>query len=128
MRALVFTFSTFLFTGLLSFQAQSQGKPRGVPSGVLTGDLFDWGKEVCVIYDYRPLLSAEKSSAPYLFAIERKNANGGIFERTYDLKLRANVKGALAKVMNDVAGLVEKGLCHSVEVYYPTKERMDAPM
>ncbi len=87
-------------------------------------DLY-WGKEICVIYDYRPMIQ-RKEKAPHLFAIEHKNQNGGSLVKTYDKKSGLSTKLLFSKVLRDTQHYLGSGTCDRIEVFHPSLKQMDS--
>jgi|GEM_PF-5680386 len=85
-----------------------------------------WGREICVIYDYRPMIE-RKEKAPSLFAIELKNQNGGSIEKEYPLR-NESPKVVFIKVWSDVKQMLATEQCDRVEVFYPSEKKMNSEM
>lgn len=79
-----------------------------------------WGRETCVIYDYRPLLTSGKKPR-YIFALELKNHNGGEFKEFVTSGSESPAK-SLARLLNKIEGLVKTGVCDRLEVFLPSSE------
>lgn len=121
---LFFVVLTFVFSSL---QVWAGAAPARKTASHHTPHRWAVSGEVCVVYDFRPLLDQKKSGADF-FALELKNHNGGSIENRYSVQKYKKAKDAFSAVLKDVAKYTETGRCDGLEVFYPQKENDSSPL